>query len=218
MVNRVSLDNVNPEQFDQLVDLLSEFILERRIKLRFWVPSAVELVFDPEWMSGLLTSKQLPVDACMSQLSVDIPLLLSAVLTGRRIGAVWHLAQDTELTELETETEDNSELIRSELLERCTILEDKLVNEEIRHRYAVKATAKNNIMVGSEWEVVRRQSDSTNDSLEGLVYANFSLLIQESPSFVTGKRPKYKTITVILTSEELLDLQDNLRDALTAME
>ena len=217
MAERVSLDNVAPDQFELLVELLTEHVRERRVKIRFWMPSALELTFDSEWMSALLRSNELPVEACLAQLGADIPILLSAILMGRRSEIIWHIAEETELTEPDIEEDDSAEVIRAELLERCSVLEEKIVSEEIRHRYAIKATATNNILVGSEWEVVRRHSDSIRDSLEGLTYATLSLFVQKPIGRFSRIRPESETITVILTSEEILELKNNLQDALEAI-
>ena len=217
MSERVSLDNVTATQFEQLVELLSESISDRHVKVRIWMPSAIELIYDSEWMSDLLQRKQLPVDACLSQLGIDIPMLLTAILTGRRDGIIWHLAQETELTEEDVEEGGNEETIRSELLERCVFLEEQVVNEGMRHRYAIKITAKNNVLTGTEWEVVQRRYSSTLHSLDGLTYATLSLFVQKPPSNFPGIRPDSETLTVILTSDEILELQMNLQDALNAI-
>ena len=230
MANRVSLDNVTPEQFDHLVNLLSEAVSARQVKIKIWVPSSVELLFDSDGISDLLDAKGLPVDACLSQLNLDIPIMLSGVLMGRQASAARYLTEDTQLTEpgyitepehITDDGERREEIIRSELLERCTILEKKVINEGLRHQYAIKTTAKNNVLTGVEWEVVLRQSDSTRDLPAGLTYATVRFILQKPPiNYVryVGMRQESETLTAILTTEEIVELRASLEEALTAIE
>jgi hypothetical protein len=225
MANRVSLDDVTPDQFDLLAHLLSETIADRRVKIRLWVPSSVELRFDSAAISDLLDSWGLPVGACLSQLNADIPVMIAGVLSGRQVSATGYLATETQLTEpglVTEESEDREDLIRTELLERCAILESRVIDEELRRQYAVKTTAKNRILIGTEWEVVKRQSDDTGTLPPlGLTYATVRFILQKPPiSYVryVGLRQESETVTAILTAEEIVELRDSLNQALAAIE
>ena len=121
------------------------------------------------------------------------------------------------MTEAGVETDNSLGLIRSELIERCSVLEEKIVNEEMRHSYAIKEAATSNILAGTEWEVVQRQSNSNRDSLDGLTYATLSFFVQKPPNRLSRMRPESETITIILTSEELVELRETLQDALNAI-
>ena len=221
MANRVSLDDITPKQFDDLADLLAETVAERQVTIRIWVPSLVELIFDSANMSDLLDARGLPVEPCLSQLALDIPIMISAVLMGRQNSAARYLATDTLLTGPEFSKENNNEdteLIRSELLERCAILEDRVISSELRNRYAVKVTAKNNVLTATEWEVIQRQADSTKDSAMALTYATVRFISQKPPISLTGIGPESESFTVILTREEIVELQASLKKALRSIE
>ena len=218
MVNQVSLNGLSTKQFDQLVEVLAEHISQRSVKVRFWVPSLVQLIFDYDQISTVLQEKQLPVIPCFSQLNFEIPIMLSAVLTGQRNSAIGYLATQTELTEEDVELEDPGELVLSELTARLALMEEKAVSDEIRHRYAIKATAKNNTFVHTEWEVVQRTSDNTKDAPPGLTYATISLTIQKPHTEFMAARPGSETITVILTAGEILEFTNALKDALEGIE
>ena len=222
-VDRISLDGLTPDQFQQLAELLSDAVLDRLVKIRIWVPSSVELLFDSTIISEKLQSKDLPVSQCLVQFNADIPIMLSAVLMGRQESAARFLTNDAEITEpgfVPDDSEEQQEVIRNELLQRCAVLERQVIGEELRRQYAVKITAKNKILTGTEWEVVQRQSDSSSDSPSALTYANVRLILQNPPinylQYV-GARQESETLTVILTAEEIIDLQANLQDMLTAL-
>lgn len=217
MAQRVSLDNVTPLQFERLVEILSQAVSERQVKLQLWIPSGVEILFDSEWMSSLLQENELPVDPCIQQLNNDIPIMISAALMGQRNRMVAYLAPITELTEPDFGPEDDLNIIETELLSRCSLLEDTVINRELRNRYAIKATAKNNILAGTEWEVVQRHSDSSRDSPVGLTYANLNLYIQKPFTRQTHSALESETITLVLTTEEIIDLKANLEEALNAI-
>ena len=218
MADRVSLDNVNPDQFEQLAQLLAESISKRQITMRMWVPSLVKLQFDSAWMSETLNQRNLPVEACLSQLRIDMPIMLAASLLDRAETMSRYLASDTELTETNYSSNDTEEVIRLELLARCEFLEQKIINDAIRNRFAVKLTAKTNTLAAVDWEVVQRQSDSTFNPMTGLKYANLSLFVQRPNHNDISVAPESETLTVTLTEEDILDLQSSLEGALKVLQ
>ena len=224
MVQRVSLDNVSPADFERLTDLLTVAIQEREVKIRMWVPSTIELIFDSARMSQSLERNELPVGACVAQLNGDIPIMLSAILMRQQIQAAAYLATVTDLTEPGLEIQDDEqreELTRSEVLQRCAVLEEKVIDDELRTQYAIKVTAKNNVLTGTEWEVVQRQSDGTNDSVDNLIYATFRFILQKPPIRLiryVGNPQESDTVTLILTTEEIIELRSVLEEALAAIE
>ena len=218
MADRVSLDNVSPDQFEQLAQLLAESISQRQITMRMWVPSLVQLQFDSMWMTEALGQRDLPVEACLSQLRIDMPIMLAASLLGRTDTMSRHLASDTELTESDYLPDDAEEVIRLELLARCELLEQEIITDGVRNRFAVKVTAKANILAAAEWEVVQRHSDSTLGPITGLKYANLSLFVQRPSRNEISIAPESETLTVTLTEEDIIDLQSSLEAALTALQ
>lgn len=219
MAQRVSLDDVSGQQFDQLAEILSRSLSDRLVTIRFWTASFLELGFDSAWMSDLLESHQLPVDPCLGQLSADIPIMLSALLSGTSSSAVRHLASNTELTdsEVDAEDEEKKELIRTELGERFTILERVIVNDDLRNRYSIKSTAKNNFFTGVDWEIVQRQSDNTDASSVGMTYAMVRFITQKPHSPLARSRPENEALTVIFTVDEIFDLKAILENVYNAI-
>lgn len=218
MADRVALDNVSPDQFEQLAQLLSESISQRQITMRMWVPSLVQLQFDSTWMEEALRQRDLPVEACLSQLRIDIPIMIAASLLGRTDTMSRHLASDTELTESDYLSDDEEEVIRLELLARCELLEQEIITDGVRNRFAVKMTSKANTLAAAEWEVVQRHSDSTLGPTTDLKYANLSLFVQRPNRNEISIAPESETLTVTLTKEDIIDLQSSLEAALTALQ
>lgn len=222
MVNRVSLDNVTAENFEQLISLLSEWVPERRVRVRFWMPLTVVLKYDEDEITGLLNSSNLPSRDCILQLRYDVPVMLSAILTGQRNSAIEFLTSVTDLTEPNADQENSEELTRAEIVERMKELEERLVTEEIRHRFAVKFTTKNDIFSGAEWEVVKRQADSDSGSPANLTYATVRITAQKPVNNLRGPVDRSAfdsdSISLIMTMDDIIELRDCLDRVSTALD
>ena len=82
MATRIPVDGIEPAQFDQLVDFLSDSTSSGLIRPVFRRPDTIMFVFrDREAVSSELKSQNLPT-SCMSQIQTDISMMASAILTG----------------------------------------------------------------------------------------------------------------------------------------
>ena len=230
MTSRIPLDDITPEQFNQLVGLVSHWVARGEVSFRFWLPSGVAFDFDEDSISRQLISHQLP-DSCMSQLKHDIPVMIGAILTGHRNSVVRFLANHSELPESEEASQTTREQIRGEVLARIKSVEEKIVTAELRQRFAIKSSAKTSVYTDVTWEVVRKQSVSDGTTPSNLTYATIRIVGQK-PSTIWAEPQAYlplplligtspssdvDTIALTMSLEDILELKDSLEKASKAL-
>ncbi|MBI2303166.1 MAG: hypothetical protein HYU86_00265 [Chloroflexi bacterium] len=226
MSERISLDDIEPQQFDSLVDLLAEWLAQGEVKVRFRMPAQVELDFVEEKVSQQLKSAGLP-SACIGQLRLDVPFMLSGILTGYRNAVMRMLADHAKVSA--KGTKPTRDQITKELTARAQRVEEKLVSAELRRQYVVKRTAKASTYIDTSWEVVEKQQDSVRGSVPKQVYATLRVTAQKPstragdvgflPPFSFGllNPPQYDELTLTMTTEDLQDIVDSLSKALNAL-
>lgn len=228
MSERIPLDDIEPQQFDSLIDLLAQWLAQGEIKVRFRMPAQVEFVFGEEKISQQLKSAGLP-PACSGQLRYDVPFMLSGILTGYRNSVTRMLADHVKVSAKAGSPKPTKPQITQEVAARTQRVEERIVSAELRHQYAVKLTAKANTYIDTSWEVVEKQQDSTPGSLPKQTYATLRVTAQK-PSTRAGdvgslfpfgfdflNPPQYDELTLTMTTEDLQDLLESVSKALGAL-
>ena len=173
MPTRVPIDGIEPGQFDQLVNFLSDWIASGLIRPVFINPDAVVFEFrEREAAANILKSHDLP-NSYISQLRVDISLMASGILTGNREMVIRFLAGHAD------ESDKNRQDVEHELKARIDQVEKVVVTPSMARDFATKRTSKGNTLVRATWEVVERMEESSGDTPADLIFAMLSIVYQQ---------------------------------------
>ncbi len=225
--DRITIDGITAEQFEQLVSILSQWIRSGEVVVRFIMPSAVELKFDEDNISRQLKQNELP-PGCISALRYDISFMLQGVLGGHRKVITRFLADNSTVSEVKGEPKPRKEQIRTEVDTRLRCVEEKIVTSDLRRRFAIKKSAKTNTYLGVCWDVVHKRSDSTGSMLPDLVHATVRITAQKPsrtgreeeifiPYAIAGYGQGVEDFVVTMTLEDLRELAEELGNAVRAL-
>jgi len=224
MTDRIPLDGIEPEEFAQLVELLAAWIVKGEVKVRFRFPSMVVFDFSEENISQQLERQKLP-KACLPQLTHDIPIMLSGILTGHRNSVTAFLLDHAAIPRSKGAAKPKKQEIREEILSRIQSVEDKVLSAELRRQYAAKRTSKNSIYLDASWDIVEKRDESTGNPPSNLVYATVRISAQRPLSnthalsffspFILDltDTPFADSLTLTMTLEDLKDLAETLEKA-----
>ena len=224
MDDRAVVDGIEPEQFDQLIDLLASWTADGSVKIRVRPPARIALNFEEDDISRLLEQHSLPSD-CIMQLHVDIPIILSGILSGNRNITTRFLVEHAE----ETQKDDvDGESIRREISHRIQQIEERFASAEVRRQYAIIREAKNATLVGTFWEINEKRSADGGTSLTNLVHATLRIEAKMPPTslerefevpFGSNLLDSLSTtaLTMTLTLEDLEDLSKSIDQLKNAM-
>ncbi len=177
--DRIALDGIAPEQFDQLVTLLTQWIRSGEVVVRFIMPSSVRLEFDEDNISDNLKKSQLP-SGCISQLRLEISFMLQGILGGHRKSVASFIADNSTVSEVKGEPKHSKEQIRAEVEVRISFVEEEIVTSDLRRQFAIKNSAKTNVYFSASWDVVEKRSDSIRSTPTGLAHATIRITAQTS--------------------------------------
>ncbi len=224
MTDRMSLGQIDPDQFDRLISLLMDWVSSDSVRIRV-NPSTigpfdvVSFKFEEDEVTEQLEEHQLP-KTCVSQLRFDVPLMLFGVLSGQR-NYVTRIIADHESPEDETDLD--FEKIRNEISARTKIIEEKIADAKLRRQYAIKNTANNPIFLDSSWEVLEKKNADGGPPLSNLIFANLRIQVQKptrggsvESHFVFGV-PGFDSLTVTMTPEDIRDLSESINNLMNAM-
>lgn len=227
--DRITLDGIRPEQFDQLVSLLVRWISSGEVVVRFIMPSAVKLDFDEANISRQLKDKQLP-SGCVSQLRYDIPAMLQGILGGHRKAAASFITDNSTISEIKGAPKPGKEQIREEVETRIRFVEEKVVTANLRRQFVIKSSAKTNTYVGVSWDIVEKRSDSTGSTPPDIVHATVRINAQKPRTMevepeifmpylyaIPGYAAELESYVITMTLEDLRDLVENLGNAVKAL-
>lgn len=226
-VDRITLDGINPEQFDQLATLLAQWIRGGKVTVQLIRPSQVRLDFNQGKISALLKKNELP-SGCISQLRSDIPFMIQGILGGQRRTLARFLAENSTITEVKGKPKPRKEQARAEVETRIHCIEQKLVTTDLRREFAIKRSAINNTYSDVYWDVVEKHDDSTGSTLPHLASATVRLVTQKPPAreqeglFVPFYPPWLMTpnneeFVLTMTMEDLRKLMKELGNAEAAI-
>lgn len=224
---RITIDGITPEQFDQLLTLLAQWIRSGDAVVRFLTPSAVKLDFDEDNISRRLKASQLP-SGCIPQLRYDIAFMVQGILSGQRKAVASFVTDNSEIGEVKGERKPSKEQIRTEVETRIRYVEEKVVTSDLRRQFAIKDSAKTNTYLSVSWDVVQKRSDITSSILPDLVYATVRIVAQKPrtmesreiffiPYPIVGRTTEVEDFVVTMTLEDLRELIEKLNDAARAL-
>lgn len=224
---RITLDGITPEQFDQLVSLLVGWISSGEVVVRFIMPSEVQLEFDEDNISRQLKDNKLPSN-CVSQLRSDIPFMLQGILGGHRKAIAGFITDSSTVSEVKGVAKPSKEQVRKEVEARIHCVEEKVVTHNLRRQFAIKGSAKTNTYVGASWDVVEKRSDSTGSILPDVVHATIRITAQKPrpvgvgreifiPFTIPGYTAEFENYVLTMTLEDLRDLLEKLGNAVKAL-
>lgn len=224
--DRITLDGITAEQFDQLATLLAQWIRSGEVAVHIIMPPQVRLDFNESNISDLLKKNQLP-SGCISQLRTDIPFMLQGILGGQRRGIARFIADNSTPTEAKGKPKPSKEQVKAEVETRIHCVEQKLVTTDLRRQFAIKRLAKNNIYSGVYWDVVEKHDDSTGSTLPNLINATVRIVAQKPPrreqeqffipSIFLGLREPVEEFVLTMTLEDLCELVKELGNAEAAI-
>lgn len=224
--DRITLDGINPEQFDQLVTLLAQWIRSGEVTVHLIMPSRVRFDFNESNISDLLKKNQLP-SGCISQLRTDIPFMLQGILGGQRRAIARFIANNSTPTKAKGKPKSSEQEVRAEVETRIHCVEQKLVNTDLRRQFAIKRSSKNNIYSGVYWDVVEKHDDSTGSTLPNLTNATVRIVAQKPPGreqeqfiipfMLPGLREPVEEFVLTMTLEDLRELAKELGKAEAAI-
>ena len=225
--DRITLDGITAEQFDQLVTLLAQWIRSEEVVVRFIIPSSVRLEFDEDNISRQLKNSQLP-SGCMSQLRFEISFMLQGILGGHRKSVASFIADSSTVSEVKGKPKHSKEQIRAEVETRIRFVEEKIVTSDLRRQFAIKNSAKTNTYLGVSWDVVEKRSDSIRSTPTDLAYATVRITAQTPrprkrgeivfmPYMFPGYHGKFEDFVLTMTLEDLRDLAKELGNAAEAL-
>lgn len=224
MSERIALDGVEPNQFDQLIDLLVGWIADNVVRVAIKPPTRISLNYDSDSLVAELKDHDLP-ESIVTQLESDIPLMLSGILSGNRNTAtrflIGHEHQD-EASDSEVENKRNEVSIRIQLVE------EKVASAEIRRQFSIKRNAKSNVLTETSWEVSEKRSEDHGVPLSNLTYATLRIEAQTPPTSLDRELdipfsinifnpPKMDVMTLTLTLDDVEELMDVLGKIASAL-
>lgn len=224
--DRITLDGINPEQFDQLATLLAQWIPGGKVRVQLIMPRRVRLDFDQGKISRLLKKNELP-SGCISQLNSDIPFMLQGILYGQRGTIARFVAENSAITEVKGKPKPSKQQARAEVETRIHCIEQKLVTTDLRRQFAIKRSAKNNTYLDVYWDVVEKHDDSTGSTLPHLASATVRLVAQKPPTreqeelfmpfYPLALMPPNEEFVLTMTMEDLRELMKELGNAEAAI-
>lgn len=225
--DRIIIDGITPEQFDQLVNLLVGWIAQGEVVVRFVMPLGVKLDFDEDNISRNLKEKQLPSN-CISQLRNDIPFMLQAILGGHRKAVARFIADSSTASEVKSAPKPTKEQMREEVDIRIRHVEKEVITSDLRRQFAIKSSAKTNTYFSVSWDIIEKRSDSTSSMPPDIVQATVRLNAQKPvatvverqifiPFAMPGYGAEFENYVLTMTLQDLLDLIKELGNAVKAL-
>ncbi|MGB2798913.1 MAG: hypothetical protein WBC82_03610 [Dehalococcoidia bacterium] len=226
---RIAIDGINAEQFEQLADLLKEWIARGEVKVQLIMPSSVELDFDEDNISRKLKQNSLP-SGCIPQLKYEIKFMLQGILGGHRKAIAEFITENVSIKESKDQPKPSKASIKEEVEIRIRYIEEKVVTQALRHQFLIKSSAKTNNYIGVSWDIVEKRSDSTGSMPPDLVHATVLITAQKprikramEPFFVPfgifgyGASLDFENLIITMTLEDLQDMAGKLENAAEAL-
>lgn len=227
--DRITLDGITPEHFDQLITLLTQWIRSGEVVVRFIRTTVVQLDFDEDNISRQLKNNKLP-SGCISQLRLDIAIMLQGILGGLRKAVASFITDNSTVSEVKGKPKKSEEQIRAEVETRIRCVEETIVTSDLRRQFAIRKSAKTNTYVGVSWDVVEKRSDSTGSILPDLVHATVRITAQKPRAtereeaifipyqyLIRGVTADIEDFVLTMTQEDLCDLAEKLGNAVKAL-
>ena len=220
---RITLDGITPRQFDKLATLLAELIHGGEVMVRIIIPREIKLVFNEDKISDLLKKKRIP-SAGISQMRMEIPLMLQGILSGRRKAMAGFIAENTTPPKVKGERQPSKEQVRAEVETRISCVEAKLVTADLRRQFVIKKSANNNTYLCVYWDIVEKCEDNTGTILPNLTSATVRIVsrkpftIEEErtlfiPFQIPGIERESEELVITMTREDLHELIKELSNA-----